>query len=214
MSFGQQQNVRPEFQPVEDVPGLPRVLIIGDSISIGYTLALREALEGVANVHRPPENCESTREGLAKLDQWLGGGKWDVIHFNWGLHDVKYIDENGERAPVADGTQKVPFEEYGKNLEELVRRLQETGAVLIWRPTTPIPEGAHGRIPGDEAKANRIALEIMKRHNITVDDLNAFIRDQQIPHVKPDDVHFDQESSEKLGQRAAETIRLVFSGPA
>lgn len=42
---------------VKDVPGLPRVLLIGDSVSRGYTLAARKALAGKANVHRAPENC-------------------------------------------------------------------------------------------------------------------------------------------------------------
>ena len=52
-----QPTPRPEFAPVVDDPALPRVLIIGDSISIGYTLPLRAALDGIANVHRPPTNC-------------------------------------------------------------------------------------------------------------------------------------------------------------
>ena len=93
-----QQARRPEFEPVKDDPGLPRVLVIGDSISIGYTLPLRAALKGIANVHRPPENCQHTWRGLEAIDDWLGEGKWDLIHFNWGLHDLKYVDATGRRA--------------------------------------------------------------------------------------------------------------------
>ena len=77
----------PVFQQIEDDPTLPRVLLIGDSISIGYTLPVRELLKGKANLHRPPTNCSSTASGLKNLDAWLGQGKWDVIHFNFGLHD-------------------------------------------------------------------------------------------------------------------------------
>src|SRR5882757_11342750 len=76
---------------ITDDPKLPRVLLIGDSISIGYTLDTRELLAGKANVHRIPTNGGPTTSGLANLDAWLGEGKWDVIHFNWGLHDLKYI---------------------------------------------------------------------------------------------------------------------------
>src|SRR5688572_21808238 len=75
------------FEPITDDPKLPRVLLIGDSISIGYTLAVRDLLKGKANVHRIPTNGGPTTNGLARLKQWLGDGKWDVIHFNWGLHD-------------------------------------------------------------------------------------------------------------------------------
>src|SRR5690606_1319408 len=72
---------------VKDDPRLPRVLLIGDSVSRGYTAAVRKALAGKANVHRAPANCGPTSLGLNKLDVWLGSGKWDVIHFNFGIHD-------------------------------------------------------------------------------------------------------------------------------
>src|SRR5881396_740319 len=79
----------PAFAPVIDQPGLARVLLIGDSISIGYTATVRKELAGKANVHRIPENGADTANGLKKIDAWLGNSRWDVIHFNWGLHDLK-----------------------------------------------------------------------------------------------------------------------------
>lgn len=83
------------FAPVTDVPGLPRVLLLGDSISMGYTARVRELLAGKANVHRPAENCFDSGNGVKKLEAWLGAGKWHVVHFNFGLHDNKYVDEKG-----------------------------------------------------------------------------------------------------------------------
>lgn len=85
----------PVYAPITDVAGLPRVLLIGDSISIGYTLAVRELLADKANVHRPPTNCGPTIQGVKQIDAWLGDGRWDVIHFNFGLHDLKIMDEQG-----------------------------------------------------------------------------------------------------------------------
>ena len=73
----------PAFGPVSDQYGLPRVLLIGDSISIGYTVTVRKELAGLANVHRIPENGADTANGLKKIDAWLGDSRWDVIHFNW-----------------------------------------------------------------------------------------------------------------------------------
>src|SRR5262245_27701093 len=77
------------LKPIEDKPGLPRVLLIGDSISIGYTLPARKALDGKANVHRISANAGTSAKTLKNLDKWLGNGKWDVIHINVGLHDIK-----------------------------------------------------------------------------------------------------------------------------
>jgi hypothetical protein len=125
-------------------PKLPNVLIIGDSISIGYTRAVREKLTGRANVYRPmngkgPDNCGDTTIGLNKIDGWLGKQKWDVIHFNWGLWDLCYRDpkakEQGNRNKATGKISTQPAD-YEKNLERLVKRLEATGAKLIWANTT------------------------------------------------------------------------------
>jgi len=151
---------------------LPNVLILGDSISIGYTVPVRDALQGAANVFRPETNCGDTRKGLEQLDVWLGDRKWDVIHFNWGLHDLAYRSPK-VRLDKVNGTQSVPLEQYKENLEKLVIRLKQTGAVLIWASTTVVPENEPGRVPGDEIRYNAAAAEIMKRHGVTIHDLHA-----------------------------------------
>ena len=156
----------PAFAKVQDDPNLPRVLLIGDSISIGYTVGVRNELDGIANVHRIPTNGGPTTRGLESIDAWLGEKPWDVIHFNWGLHDLKFVNDKLQLVETDKGHYQVPLEQYGKNLEKLVLRLMQTDAKLIWRNTTPVPVGAKGRIPGDAAKYNQVAAEIMKKHNI------------------------------------------------
>ena len=54
---------------ITDEPGLPRVLLIGDSISMGYTLPVRELMKGKANLHRIPANAGSTKDGVAKIEE-------------------------------------------------------------------------------------------------------------------------------------------------
>ncbi|OYW10932.1 MAG: hypothetical protein B7Z55_20060, partial [Planctomycetales bacterium 12-60-4] len=161
---------------VQDDPKLPRVVLIGDSISRGYTQDVRKAMAGKANVHRAPENCGPTANGVKKIDIWLGNGKWDVIHFNWGLHDLKYIAEDpSKRAdPKAPGSHlQVPLADYEKNLAELVKIMQGTGARLIWCNTTPVPAGSNGRVEGDEKKYNEAAARVMTAAGIPTDDLHA-----------------------------------------
>lgn len=202
---------------VEDVEGLPRVLLIGDSISMGYTLPVRKFLEGKANVHRPPVNCGPTTRGLEGIDEWLdtggAGKKWDLIHFNWGLHDLKYMGSGGENlADPEDSSsrQQVPPEEYRKNLQALVDRLRETGAVLIWRNTTPVPEGAKGRVVGDSAAYNRIAKKIMEKEEIAIQDLYSFALENQDELMRPANVHFTPAGSLALGREVAERIRKTL----
>jgi len=190
----------PAFAKIEDVAGLPRVLIIGDSISIGYTLDVRELLKDKANVHRIPTNGGPTTNGLKNIKDWPGDSKWDVIHFNWGLHDLKYIAEDpSKRAdPKAAGSHlQVALADYEKNLAELVKTMQATGAKLIWCNTTPVPAGSDGRIEGDEVKYNEAAARVMKAADIPTDDLcahaNAKLKEVQLPanvHYSPEGYHY------------------------
>lgn len=198
----------PAMAPIKDVPGLPRVLLIGDSISIGYTLPTREALKGKANVHRIPTNGGPTTRGLTEIDKWLGDGNWDVIHFNWGLHDLKYMGPNGENLVPKEkgGHQQVPPDEYAKNLEQLVKRLKQTKAKLIWRNTTPVPPGSAGRYVGDSAKYNEIAAKIMKRHNIPTHDLFTMSKKRMKELMRPANVHYTPEGSQALGEDVARVI--------
>ena len=200
----EKQRDRPAFAFVEDVPGLPRVLLIGDSISIGYTPTVRRLLEGKANVHRVYSNCAHTNVGLEELDDWLGTRPWDVIHFNWGLHDIKRLDEDGKLD--LNGNLISTMELYHGNLNTLVARLKETGAELVWAATTPVPEDAAGRMPGDDVKYNALAAEVMGRHRVAVNDLHAAVLPRLDTLQQPANVHFTPEGSEFLGAEAAKAI--------
>ncbi len=209
------QTPNPALAQIEDQPGLPRVLLIGDSISMGYTLDVREELKGKANVHRPPTNCGPTTNGLANLDKWLGDKPWDVIHFNWGLHDLKYIDSKGAMVSPkqAGAVQQVPPDQYEKNLTELVSRLKKTGAKLIWCATTPVPEGATGRIADDSAKFNAIAAKVMQEHGVEINDLHAFAAERLKEIQQPANVHFSAAGSKVLASQVAQRIRAALPQP-
>ncbi len=179
---------------VKDDPNLPRVLLIGDSVSRGYTLSARKALAGKANVHRAPANCGPTSLGLKKLDVWLGDGKWDVIHFNFGIHD-----------------RNTPVAEYSQRLEQLVERMKTTGAKPVWASTTPIPDDpAKKQTAASIVERNKAAAVVMAKHGVVTDDLFNAIT----PHLKemqnPRDVHFNAAGYEFLGQRVAEAIVEVL----
>lgn len=174
---------------VVDDPKLPRVLLIGDSVSRAYTLGTRHNLTGKANVHRAPENCGPSANGLAKLEVWLGTGKWDLIYVNFGIHD--------RATPVAD---------YEARLTKIFDRLQRTGARIIWASSTPLP--AQSSYGSDEAMVvrNRAAAGIATKHGISVDDLYTFITPHLATTQKPNDVHFTDRGYDLLAERVSATI--------
>jgi acyl-CoA thioesterase-1 len=199
--------VHPSFVPVPDVAGLPRVLLIGDSISMGYTVPVRTRLAGIANVHRPLENCGDTARGVKSLDKWLGEGKWDVIHFNFGLHDLKYLDEKGNLAAPGPGKQVASTAVYEANLRAIVARLKQTGAKLIYATTTPVPAGTTGRLENDERPYNAVALRVMKELGVAVDDLQAFVASRQTAVQLPKNVHFSPAGYDQLADAVVDRIR-------
>lgn len=197
----------PVLAPIQDVPGLPRVLLIGDSISMGYTLPVRKLLGGKANVHRIPTNGGPTKNGVANIDKWLGNGKWDVIHFNWGIHDLKYMP---------DTKRQVEPEDYEKNLRTLVTKLKGTGAKLIWASTTPIPDGELNppRRFGQVKEYNDIAAKVMSDNGVRTNDLNAHITPEFDRLHTPKDLHYTREGSEFLAKKVAAEIENTLATPA
>jgi len=211
--FGTPAANRWEFTPD---PALPNVLLIGDSISIGYTLDVRRLLKGKANIFRPmkadgtPANCQNTHYGLEHIHSWIGKRKWSVIHFNWGLWDLCYRvwQSNGNsHHDKIHGVQDVPIAQYPKNLEELVQILKRTKATLIWAATTVVPPHEAGRKVGDEVKYNRVAAEVMRRNHIRTDDLHALT--SQFPPSSfraPGNVHYTNAGYERIAEQVASAI--------
>ena len=200
----QKKAVHPSLIPVEDVDGLPRVLLIGDSISMGYTVPVRELLKGKANVHRIPTNGGPTTRGLASIDEWLGEGEWDIIHFNWGIHDLRHME---------GGKRQVEPAEYEENLRTLVDRLKKTGATLIWATITPIPDPPlkPERNFGNEAEYNNIAERIMKENGVSINDLNGWIAPRFSELQVPQDLHYTPEGSAFLAEKVALEIESSLS---
>lgn len=192
------------FDYVVNDPDLPNVLLIGDSISIGYTPAVRKQLAGAANVYRIPTNGGPTTKGLEHLDIWLEPGGWDVIHFNFGLHDIRRM-KDGQMDVT--GTCVLSIEQYSSNLEEIVTRLKATGAKLIFATTTPVAPDTKGRLPEDPVAYNAAALKLMQRHGIVVNDLHGAVAGELDKYQLERNVHFNGEGSAFLGGKVAQSIQ-------
>ena len=167
------------------------------------TTPVRTLLKGKANVHRIPANGGPSKAGVSKIEAWLGDGKWDVIHFNFGIHDLKYMP---------DGKRQVEPEDYEKNLRTLVAKMKATGAKLIWATTTPIPDGElnpprrFGKVP----EYNAIAEKVMKENGVAIDDLNAAITPEVEKLQNPKDVHFKPAGTNLLAAEVAKSIEAAL----
>jgi acyl-CoA thioesterase-1 len=191
----------------------PRVLLLGDSISKGYHSFVVEALKEEAFVTRPKQNCAGTNFGVTMIDGWLEleGGDWDVIHFNWGLHDLKRVGPDGKNSDDPKMGRQAEIDVYEKQLTELVTKITATGAKCIFATTTPYPKGVSPwRDPEDAARYNKAALKIMKEYGVAIDDLYFFCLPRLEELQRPRNVHFGPEGSEALAGEVVKSIRAAL----
>lgn len=190
---------------------IKRVLIIGDSISLGYTPFLKELLKEQAEVTHSPGNSRDSHHGAKAVAKWVAADQWDIIYFNWGLWDLCYRHPEskvqGNRDKV-NGSLTTTLEEYSANLEQIVIELQKSRAKLIFANTTMVPSNEAGRFPEDVDRYNRAALAVMKRHKVMVDDLNSVSRQLHPIHGLNDaDVHYTKEGYEAFAKQIGITLK-------
>lgn len=210
---------RYQFRYIEPTIGLPKVFLYGDSISIGYTEYVRASLEEKADVMRLHVNGNSSNVFIKNMEAFrkalfqpfLTEGwtfEWDVIHFNVGLHDLKYLHNGKLNKEI--GQQVSSLETYEENLKDIIKYLKNTypKAKLIFATTTPVPEGEPGRFKGDAIRYNKAALKVLKNHkDIIINDLFSFSVPVWEAHGKGSgNVHYKEEGSRLQGIEVAEVI--------
>ena len=185
---------------------MKKIILIGDSIRIGYQPTVQKELAGQADVWGPEENGGESRYVLARLDDWVITRHPDIVHLNCGLHDL--------RKEFGADTSAVPLDEYRANLEMIFQRIRDhSSARIVWAATTPVNEQWHhetkpfDRFEADVLAYNRQAQEVAAQFGAEIDDLYAVVtragRDQ---HLLPDGVHFTDAGYTLLGRAVAEAL--------
>lgn len=183
------------------------MLVIGDSISIGYTPFLEKSLAPDVVVAHNPGNGGSTVRGVENIEKWLDNRQWDIILFNFGLHDLVHKDQEN-KYDVVNGKISVSLDDYRTNLETIVAKLRETTAELYFVTTTVVPEYSSGRKVEDPAKYNAVALEVMKKSGIKVIDLYTASLTIHPQNSKPGNVHYTPEGYGQLASYIMNELRL------
>jgi hypothetical protein len=163
---------------------LPRVLLIGDSITRAYYPDVEKNLEGKAYVGRLASSAFISDPALLKqIEMVLRQYKFDVIHFNNGMHGWQHSEKEYEQA----------FPKFLKTI-----RKYAPNAKLIWANTTTLKVSP--KLPADNqtqatderiAARNAIALKFIQPAGIDVDDLNSLTSGHPELHI--DNIHFSEQ---------------------
>ena len=205
IAIAQETNVDPKSEPQ-----LPKVVLIGDSIRLGYAPEVAKLLAGKATIVHAKANGGDSANVLKNLAAWAIAEKPDIVHFNCGIHDTKKDRKSG--------SFQVPPESYEKNLRAIVEKIrQETGAKVIFATTTPIiddragPKRANATyelLDASIVEYNRIASRVMQELKVPVNDLRAVVGDgdERGKLMSSDGVHFTAEGTKKLATTVAEFV--------
>ena len=216
----------------------PNVLLIGDSISMpvpytpgGYGLNAKALLtaRGMQVAHNggwgSGGQASNTVKGLLCTNvstpgNWLNvSGQYEVIHFNFGLHDL--VDPG-----PGEGKEHVPLSAYGANLAEIYRRLSAKAKHVMWTTTTPCPNvtTSMGRTDAKVVAYNAQALTSLTAAakaagaKLLVDDLYKAVDDKCGKNYKtcvlqkPKNVHFQPAGCAFMGAEVAKSIEAVIGG--
>jgi len=194
-------------QPAKAPLELPKVLLLGDSIREGYAPLVAKKLDGIAEIVQPKENGGDSANTLKFIDKWIEAGKPVIVHFNCGLHDLKFSKKTS--------TFQVPGDDYEKNLKTIAERLQKATPHVVFATTTPIIDERHAarkadfdRFDKDVKAYNERAVKVMLELGIPVDDLNRIVQvgDPSVMLGK-DGTHYTKEGSDRLAEAVADSIK-------
>ncbi len=186
---------------------LPRVVLIGDSIRMGYAPLVAKRLAGRAVVVSAAANGGDSANVLKHLDEWAVRVQPTVVHFNCGLHDLKRFKQGGK--------YQVELDAYRANLRRIVERLRkETTAALVFANTTPILDARHAqrganfdRTEADVRRYNEAAQQVMDELGVPVHDLHGLVeRGGPAKLLGKDGTHYTPEGNARLAEAVADCV--------
>ena len=189
---------------------LPKVVLVGDSIRMGYAPFVANLLEGKAVIVSAKANGEDTSNVLRHLEAWVIKEQPAIVHINAGLHDLK----------LKDKSYQVPLADYEKNLKTIVERIrQETKASIVFATTTPILDTLHAerkagfdRFEADVQKYNATAASVMKQLAVPINDLHQVVESGgKEALMLRDGTHYTEEGYQVLAKAVVESIRQSLS---
>ena len=180
-----------DYAPNND---LPRVLLVGDSITYGYERFVRERLKGIAYVDFVSTSYAVDTKMYTKLvKNFAADSRYQVIHFNHGLHGIHMSKKC-----------------YEKKVESLVKELAKSSKIILTTSTfvyeagNEKPDKAWGK---RVAERNEVVFALAQKYNFPVDDL--YSESVKMPKERryEDGIHYTQEGYDAFSEKVATVIK-------
>ena len=193
--------------PAARTSDLPEVLLIGDSIRMGYCRTVARALSGKAEVRWPKENCQNSQHILTSLARWRGLVESPaVVQFNCGHWDAAHFD--------GDDSALTTVEDYGRNVRKIIHRIRRywPKTKIVFATTTPMNPG---RTPVKNVRTteaiklyNAEAERVARGEGVEINDLFA-VAEKWPASDYADYCHFNEAAATRLGKTVASRLAAV-----
>ena len=213
------------FDPRKDLgvedPRLPRILIIGDSISGHYLYGVRERMRGKANVIGEASMRDNSWHKMGPRfyrSDWASKGDglrsflaerspFDIVHFNNGIHNFSRANPGDEKP-------------YAEQLRKVVATIRESGAVCLFANSTgTIGDNVIPTAPRYLANCrafNAAAEAVMRELRVPVTDIYGLIQPRIKDLISSDLIHTNKEADEMMAdliaKRLSETLAALPKG--
>jgi hypothetical protein len=182
---------------------MKKVMLIGDSIRLGYQPKVTGLLGDAATVTGPADNCRFSSYTLFQLAAWAPDSDYDVIQWNNGQWDTCYM---------LDGKIHTPLDQYLQLQQRIASILMKKTRRLIFATTTPVwPEQFttaknNPRRNEDINAYNQAAANLLGKSGIEINDLNSPIAAEIKRYISADMVHLTDEGYTLCAERIAALI--------
>lgn len=190
---------------------MKKILLIGDSIRMGYDKYIKNIFEDTAEVYYPDENCRFSTYVLRSLEYWRDqldcGDDIDLIHWNAGLWDD---------LRMLDGEPLVGLEEYSRNVERIYSAIGKLfpKARIIFATSTPVREELFTtlkRYNADTERYNAEAVRISLEHGAIINDLYGIVKDAPKSYYSDMTHLYTKEGIELVTEQVRRSIESVLS---
>ncbi len=177
-----------------------KIMLLGDSIRLGYQPKVIELMSGTATINGPGENCRFSAFTLFNLAAWVPTDDFDIIQWNNGQWDTCHMP---------DGMIHTSLAAYLEIQERIATILLKKTKRLIFATTTPVwaeqftSGSIHPRRNEDIIAYNNAAVDLLVDRGVEINDLHSPIAENVKRYISEDMVHLTEAGNGVCASRVA-----------
>lgn len=192
---------------------MKKILLLGDSIRMGYDKYTRDKLSGVAEVYFPEENCKFSMNMVRYIYEWadqlkLKREEIDVVHWNAGLWDCLHME---------DGEPLISVDIYERTIERIQGLINTAypNARSIFATSTPVSEQmwkwqGKKRYNSEIEQYNEAARRALSKYDVKINDLYALLSPLPDSYHSDATHYYTPESTKLIGDEVVSNILSVL----